>query len=657
MKNDVVLYPYVFTLSILPYSLWLFLSTDYIILTAVSLSFIYFWAIHIIRFFIIKTPIPHIQLLPIVLLFSLLLGITNLGDKHNTPQTYKDISIHDERDIRLLQSFSENNSTVLSIKDYFKLGSGQDIAKELIYKKSDILQYLTEKKAQVSFKKDMYVDEVCYFSGISDSLDMIILAKTDRATVSPIAIYENEYSKIFQWVCTTFPTIKTDTLYFISKTTGQQQIGEVRAYLKNKRIPLHSSFEKMSDEKEISKPNRTGYMNTMVFDEIYHARSAFEFKEGLVVYEDTHPPLGKNIIQFGIYMSGFSPFGWRIMSVCFSILSLLFAYSLLYKMTRSRMYGVMTVILLSSSWLHLVQSRFGLIDIFSTSFLMGVFLFLFLFLEKSRIVFLYLSSIFLGLSVGVKWSALFASLGILLISIIYLIKIRKENKPWVKLFIHGIIAYVIVFPIVYICTFYDYIFLRGFSLMDVINYNLFAYDYHALETSTHPSSSLWWEWVINSRTLPIFMQEDSLGSAMIFLSESSIVSLFSVLSILILIYLAIYKKTAKYLFLPLAYLSLLLPYLFIGRTLYFYHYSYSLFFAIISIVYVFSLWSEKKKKRNIIFFMSFLFVGYVQLLMLYNYSEITGQTYPGKTKNMNTEFLIEKGFNDNKENTLNHNPL
>ncbi|MDO4741542.1 MAG: hypothetical protein Q4A66_12820, partial [Eubacteriales bacterium] len=47
-----------------------------------------------------------------------------------------------------------------------------------------------------------------------------------------------------------------------------------------------------------------GYYNGTYFDEIYHARTAYEMLHGESVYEWTHPPLGKVLMMIGIQLFG-----------------------------------------------------------------------------------------------------------------------------------------------------------------------------------------------------------------------------------------------------------------------------------------------------------------------------------------------------------------
>lgn len=51
-------------------------------------------------------------------------------------------------------------------------------------------------------------------------------------------------------------------------------------------------LENLFDEQE-KFAFRPSYMNGMYFDEIYHARAAFEYVHQMTPSEVTHPPLGK----------------------------------------------------------------------------------------------------------------------------------------------------------------------------------------------------------------------------------------------------------------------------------------------------------------------------------------------------------------------------
>ena len=66
------------------------------------------------------------------------------------------------------------------------------------------------------------------------------------------------------------------------------------------------------DEQEKIAPYYS-YQNSSYFDEIYHARTAYEHIQNIYPYEVSHPPLGKVLMGVGIRIFGMVPFGWRFM--------------------------------------------------------------------------------------------------------------------------------------------------------------------------------------------------------------------------------------------------------------------------------------------------------------------------------------------------------
>ena len=89
-------------------------------------------------------------------------------------------------------------------------------------------------------------------------------------------------------------------------------------------IPLKAvsgEAEKLLDEPDIVPESRT-CLNGTYFDEIYHARTAYENVVNVYPYEISHPPLGKLIISIGIRLFGMTPFGWRFMGTLFGVLML-----------------------------------------------------------------------------------------------------------------------------------------------------------------------------------------------------------------------------------------------------------------------------------------------------------------------------------------------
>ncbi len=147
------------------------------------------------------------------------------------------------------------------------------------------------------------------------------------------------------------------------------------------------------------------------FDESVYVSAAFRFLKHEVNENWSHPPLGKMILAFGIYIFGNNPVGWRAMSVLFGsaivVLIYLWAKVLFKDTTRAIECAVLTLL----NQILFIQSRVGVIDIFMTGFLIsGLTL---LTLAKRRFDsdqniynrFFYGSLIAFSLSAACKWYA------------------------------------------------------------------------------------------------------------------------------------------------------------------------------------------------------------------------------------------------------------
>ena len=123
----------------------------------------------------------------------------------------------------------------------------------------------------------------------------------------------------------------------------------------------------------------------LVFDEIFYARDACWYVFGgeaacgiTDLASRSHPPLGKWLIGSGIAAFGYEPFGWRVAAAIAGTISVALVYvlarRLLHRVTpgRAATVGALTASgLLAIDFLHLVQSRIGMLDAFITLFVIG----------------------------------------------------------------------------------------------------------------------------------------------------------------------------------------------------------------------------------------------------------------------------------------------
>ena len=174
--------------------------------------------------------------------------------------------------------------------------------------------------------------------------------------------------------------------------------------------------------------------NGMIFDEIYFARTAFEIQNDMPIYETTHPHLGKILIGVGISIFGMNPFGWRIVGALFSIASVFLMYVFGKRVFKSTLFASVIAVIFATDGLRYVQGRMGTADSFIVFFMIVSYYFIYQFYEngidvnaiKRSMMPFALSGIFIGLAFSVKWTGLYAMIGLFFIFLI--VTVRSINK-------------------------------------------------------------------------------------------------------------------------------------------------------------------------------------------------------------------------------------
>jgi hypothetical protein len=190
---------------------------------------------------------------------------------------------------------------------------------------------------------------------------------------------------------------------------------------------------RMFDEQQFV-PLRTYYMTEMYFDEVYHARTAYEYITHHSIYEWTHPPLGKNILSIGIYLFGMNPFGWRFMGTLFGMLMLPLMYLFAKKLFKKTLFAFIPTFLLAVDFMHYTQTRIATIDSYSVFWIMLMYLFMYLYAERNynreplvnTLLPLSLAGMAFGLGAATKWLCIYAGVGLAILLFVQLFKRYRE---------------------------------------------------------------------------------------------------------------------------------------------------------------------------------------------------------------------------------------
>lgn len=391
------------------------------------------------------------------------------------------------------------------------------------------------------------------------------------------------------------------------------------------------------------------YMSCMYFDEIYHARTAYEHINSWNVYEWTHPPLGKVIMSLGIQAFGMNPFGWRFCGTVAGILMLPAMYIFGKLLFKKRVWASALMLLMTLDGMHYVQTRIATIDSYSVLFIILMFLCMYKYYTMNfyedklwkTFIPLGLSGIFFGLGAATKWICLYAGAGLAIIFFIslgrrimeymraldavkhpekysqaelkYLRHISDSCLRNVILTLLFCVLFFVIIPVIIYCLSYIPYFDTpenlGKKWYDIIWQNQEAmFNYHSGLSDSHGFRSPWYEWPVMARpmwfydgvdTAPAGMMEciSCCGNPLIWWAGL----VCTVISIVILVKKALrrYKVTSPQmllrrnreiqmlLFITLGLAANYLAWVFVPRSTFIYHYFASLPFIMMFTVYVF----------------------------------------------------------------------
>ncbi len=197
---------------------------------------------------------------------------------------------------------------------------------------------------------------------------------------------------------------------------GVQVINRENAYVTS---PLYTDPAHLVDEQD-SLDGEPSWWNSTYFDEIYHARTAFEHLNGTNAYEWTHPPLGKIIMSWFVGIFGMTPFGWRFAGALCGILMLPAMYLLVKQLTKRTDMAFVAMMLMTLDCMHFTQTRIATIDSYPVLFIMLSYFFMLRFMQRDIVVEdirhilpdLAMSGFFMGCGVASKWIGVYAGIGL-----------------------------------------------------------------------------------------------------------------------------------------------------------------------------------------------------------------------------------------------------
>jgi dolichyl-phosphate-mannose-protein mannosyltransferase len=256
-------------------------------------------------------------------------------------------------------------------------------------------------------------------------------------------------------------------------------------------------------------------INQLVFDEIYYPKFAQSYLLGQTIF-DAHPPLGKYLIGLGIQLFGFNPFGYRIVNaIAGSLIPVLvsaFTYHLAEDSFR-KPWALWAGLFTALDGLLLVESRFGLINIYLVLFGMLSQLCLLLAYRTAQTsakwMWVIASGIMLGAACSIKWSGLLYAIASICLILLY--GRPAKNR---QLSIRQILCVLILLPCcIYLLAWIPHLLVNPATNFGQVHEQIWGFHQRLGKEELiaikppHAYCSKWWTWIWMIRPIAYYFKE------------------------------------------------------------------------------------------------------------------------------------------------------
>ena len=292
---------------------------------------------------------------------------------------------------------------------------------------------------------------------------------------------------------------------------------------------LRGSLRNLLDEQQTFE-YAPSFLSGFYFDEIYHARTAYEQLHRMEHYENTHPPLGKLLIASGIALFGMNSFGWRVPGTLVGAAMIPLMYLFGLKLFRQRFIAFCAAFLMMVDFMHFTHSRIAVIDVYGAFFVILMYYFMYDYYVSNAhetglrrsLVPLFLSGLCFGLGAAAKWISLYAGAGLALLLLLQKVREFRDYRRveggaegyfrqyllptlgWCLLF------FVVVPAMIYGLSYIPFLLVKDppHGLLDILRNQRDMFNYHSQLKATHPFSSPWWSWPLDKYPIWLYTGSD-----------------------------------------------------------------------------------------------------------------------------------------------------
>jgi len=514
-------------------------------------------------------------------------------------------------------------TAVYSIISFVNLGNITVPCTKPAIESGDGWKYVTV----AEFDKKEDIGKIVFYRGLGYG-QVALYVPDENGEWKQSAISEN--GEVYRWQQMSVD-VSAEKIMIAVSCDEQFELFEVGIIEKNTNRIINTDVKnsELFDEQELVSVWDT-YKNGTYFDEIYHARTAYEHIEGIYPYEVSHPPLGKLIISLGIRAFGMNPFGWRFMGNIFGILMIPLMY-----IWAKRIFGKSSMALWATAFLvfdfmHFTQTRIATIDSFAVFFIMLMYYLMYIYYDgdslsyKKSLLILLACGIAFGVGISTKWICVYSGLGLAVLFAVATVRKSKNGFPWFKTCLWCVLFFVIVPFVIYFLSYLPYYMAdKTKSAFEIFWENQkFMLSYHGKLTATHPFQSKWYTWPAVLKPMWYFGAQGGVKEGMV----SSIVAFGNPLiwwcgTISTIVLMLRCRKNKTHFFVVIGYLSQFMPWIVINRAVFIYHYFASVPFIILALTC--GIDYLKRRYKNGIY-MSIAFMTAVIFIFVMFYPVLSG---------------------------------
>ncbi len=481
------------------------------------------------------------------------------------------------------------------------------------------------------------VTSISYYSGLSNGTGKFAIESSDDKTSWVQAgVLETTEGGMYQWKkVATSVTGRYLRVVVQNPNSMLNEVGFVGADGKT-ILPIVALSDLSTDPTDQGTPNalfdeqntihlNSSYYDSMYFDEIYHARTAYEQLHQIEPYESTHPPLGKIFISIGVKIFGMNPFGWRIVGTLFGIFMVPLMYLFGRRLFGTTRYAFLTAFLMTFDFMHFAQTRIATIDVYGVFFILLMYYFMWKYITsyketplRAQMISLSLSGLFFGLGSASKWICIYAGAGLAILWLLKQIetilnykhaiksvaragkKLNNAQETWQQVIgqfpsrigttaVVTLLTFIVIPVIIYFLSYIPFMEVPGpgHGLKEVVTYQEHMYNYHKNLVADHPFKSTWYQWPIMTRPIWYYGGTPEAGviSSIVSFGNPAIWWPASLAMLFALMYIFV-RRNAILILVCIGFLSQYLPWVLVPRLTFIYHFFASVPFIIFALVYV-----------------------------------------------------------------------